>query len=79
MVGSCADTLGYILTGFLFEFFGMRKSLVYCYSISAFFILVLILMYNSVEYVPYALLGCKFGIAAAFNVMFIISTTLFPN
>lgn len=76
---SSADTVGYILTGGLFQFIGGKQSLFISFACSALSGLALLSVDSTYTILsPFFLFGARLGVAAAYNVVYIVNVIIFP-
>lgn len=66
-----AELIAVICSGFLYHFCGAKWGLVMCYSVSLLGSVFMILYWNNIPYLQVFLFAAKFGVSAAFNIIFV--------
>lgn len=79
MLSSISEISAYMLAGVLLEKINIKISFVVSYLISiAGSVTYMILGSTYPDYVPYMILGTKFGVSSAFNIVYLANARLFP-
>ena len=77
-----SEMCGFILSGFIFELVGTKRS--FCFSFSLSFFAGLIIVFYGMENQDswtflLQILAAKFGIASAFNIVYVAHNSVFPT
>ena len=79
MISSASEILSYIISGALLTFLGIKVSFFISYIIALVGSITYLIFGNgNVTWVPFMILGAKFGVSSAFNVLYLANALLFP-
>jgi MFS family permease len=79
-VSAISEIIAYIFSGFVYKAFGGKKAFIISYGIAAVGGFLIASMPNSSGYlIAFYVLLAKFGISFAFNLVYLVTPTLFPT
>jgi hypothetical protein len=79
MISSASEIVAYFLSGIFITYLGIKTSCVISFAIAmAGTICYTIFADDYVSAIPFMILGAKFGVAAAFNIIYLANALLFP-
>ncbi|CDW90620.1 solute carrier family member 5 [Stylonychia lemnae] len=81
LVAALTETIAYIVSGYLVQKIGIRRVLIFCYSVSIIGGLMLIVFQDRSQgyLIPFSILLARFGISAAYNICYLVSAVIFPT